>query len=103
MYNEDDYKVIKSYYKDNLLVGALLEIKGANFKIERVYSNMGVPTNFFKFVDRCAFNNNNEFIEIGWSTCQSGMDLIGNELNLKFKQNSLFSISCLNCRYEELV
>ena len=94
-YNENDYKVIKTYkggmFKKDILNGATLQIKGATFTIERVYTRNGKPTRIFKFTTLNEFVDNDtskELIEIGWNNAPAGFVKIGKELGLTYEMGS---------------
>lgn len=98
-YNPDDYKVISTYnggmFKENILNGATISIKGAVFRIERVYTRTGKPTHIFEFQSYNEFvegDINKELIEIGWNNAPAGLSKIGKELGLTYVMgSSLFS------------
>lgn len=88
MYKKEDYKILKKYYDDDLLIGAKLLIKGAVFHLYRQYiihtSKGVIPSSIFKFTSYGEFvnKNPNEYIELGWTTSGYGMMKIGEELGL---------------------
>lgn len=100
-YNPADYKVLSTYtgglFKEDILNGATISIKGAVFKIERVYTHQGKPTRIFEFLSLNEWvddDTSKELIEIGWSHCIAGMDKIGKELGLTYHNGpSAFSLS----------
>ena len=96
MYKESDYKVVSTYkggaFKQDILNGATISVKGAKFKLEREYTRNGTPTSLFKFVTLNEFNEDGELIEIMWNNCVAGFMKIGRELGLDFRTgSSLFS------------
>lgn len=111
MYNPDDYKVISSYtggmFKKNILNGAELSVKGATFKIERVYTRNGEPTKIFEFTSLNEFVDGDcskELIEIGWNNAPAGLSKIGEELGLSYEMgSSIFSYGNVRPHFRELV
>lgn len=112
MCNENEYKVIdlteswndstRRCYENPILTHATVEIKGAVFKIDRVFTKLGNPSRVFLFRTEQEFNSNNELIEIGWNTCSSGLMKIAEKLNLKFvSSSSCFSMGKCRCHFIE--
>ena len=112
MYNENEYKVGDKTYSSNewtrkydenpILTHADVEIKGAKFKVDRVFTKLGNPSRVFLFRSEKEFNSDGELIEIGWDTCSSGLMKIANELNLKFVSgSSIFSNGNSRCHFIE--
>ena len=98
-YYENDYQVLKTYtrgmFKEDILNAALISVKGATFKIRRVYTRSGEPTKVFEFDSLNEFvdgDNSKELIEIGWNNAPAGLSKIGKELGLSYEMpSSLFS------------
>ena len=97
-YNPNDYQVLSTYtggmFKEDILNGATISVKGAIFKIERVYTKNG-PTRIFLFDSLNEFvggDSSNELIEIGWNNAPAGLSKIGKELGLEYQMpSSIFS------------
>ena len=112
MYNENDYKILDSYYtsnettrkycKDPILTHATVEIKGAVFKVDRFFTKLGNPSRVFLFRTEQEFNSNGELIEIGWDTCSAGLMKLAEDLHLKFVgTSSCFSYGKCQCHFIE--
>ena len=110
-YNEKDYKVVSTYtggmFKEDILNGATISVKGALFKIERVYTKLGKPTRIFEFTTLNEFvdgDSSNELIEIGWNNAPAGLMKIGKELGLDYQSgSSLFSNGNVKPHFVEVV
>lgn len=96
-YNSQDYQVISTYtgglFKEDILNGATISVKGAIFQIEREYTRRGVPTRIFKFTSFNEFvdgDSTKELIEIGWNTCSAGFIQIAKELGLDYQSGSSY-------------
>ena len=112
MYDENEYKIIdcnytsdkitREYCKDPILTHATVEIKGATFKVDRVFTKLGNPSRVFLFRTEQELNSNNELVEIGWDTCVSGLMKLADELHLKFVgTSSCFSYGKCQCHFLE--
>ena len=96
--NTEDYKAISTWnggmFRDNLLNGAELQIKGAKFIIERRYSNKGIPSSIFSFKSLKSFVDGDcrkDLIEIDCDTSVTGMRSIAKELGMRYHPASMYN------------
>ena len=92
MFKASDYTVVETYLKNDILDSVTLQIKGAYFRIVRLFTNNGVPSRVFKFTNVSDINKDGNLITIGWDTCSAGLMKIGSELGLHLVDNR--SIFC---------
>ena len=83
----EDYQVTGTNFDEQGNIRSFdINIKGANFKIERVYNNFK-PTKIFKFNKSIEFiekeRNGTIAIEIDWDTSLKGMQHLAEQMGLK--------------------
>ena len=110
--SSEDYRVIRRDFSEKfgILTSAIIEVKGARFRISREFVKDGTfygkPTSIFRFDSLSEFvddDSSKELIEIGWNNSTYGLYSIGKELGLEYVSgSSLFSKGTVRPHYVEV-